>query len=306
MKKRIGLGLLLAAFVVPGLMAGGNQAKQPAGLAPLRLGHLNSTAQLLAFASQEAGFFKEEDLNAELAQFAGAAELAARDGAVSFADIRTSLAIAISLGLFNDIQAENQLSGRHDNAGLVFVRTGGFKGNSYFTGEDTLEAVRESGAAKLNIVVSDLYGIETAEACRNRFGIPFVSGSLPIGPTASAKLLRSVVEALKLDVDVDAVIERENRKFYRFLEPLVDLYFDADLQRYAVIVADINYAVGLTQRRRGGQAPADPLSQAGNGSLRGHPDPGFCDRQLPGTGPGAKDRRSRTFRSAFRWRTALC
>jgi nitrogenase molybdenum-iron protein beta chain len=56
-----------------------------------------------------------------------------------------------------------------------------------------------------------------------------------------------VAETLKLDMDVEAVIEQENRKFYRFLEPLVDLYFDADLQRYAVIVADVNYAVGLTR-----------------------------------------------------------
>jgi nitrogenase molybdenum-iron protein beta chain len=47
-------------------------------------------------------------------------------------------------------------------------------------------------------------------------------------------------------MDVESVIEGENRRFYRFLEPLVDLYFDADLQRYAVIVADINYAVGIT------------------------------------------------------------
>jgi nitrogenase molybdenum-iron protein beta chain len=207
----------------------------------------------------------------------------------------------------NDVQAVNRSQGRHADAGLVFARTGGFKGNSYygydivmsalvdqfvqkpagtrkgtvnvlgivpymdsfwrgnlegvrktlellglevntfFTGEDTLDAVRDSGAAELNIVVSDVYGIETAEAYRDRFGIPFVSESLPIGPTASAKLLRSVAEALKLDVDVEAVIEGENRKFYRFLEPMVDLYFDADLQRYAVIVADSNYAVGLTR-----------------------------------------------------------
>jgi nitrogenase molybdenum-iron protein beta chain len=207
----------------------------------------------------------------------------------------------------NEVQAENRSRGRHTDASLVFARTGGFKGNSYygydivmsaivdqfvqkpvgtkkgtvnvlgivpymdsfwrgnlegvrktlellglkvnafFTGEDTLDAVRESGAAELNVVVSDVYGIETAEAYRDRFGIPFVSESLPIGPTASAKLLRSVAEALKLDVDVESVIEGENRKFYRFLEPMVDLYFDADLQRYAVIVADINYAVGITR-----------------------------------------------------------
>ena len=41
------------------------------------IGHLNSTAHLLAFVAQEEGFFKEEGLNATLLQFASAGELAA-------------------------------------------------------------------------------------------------------------------------------------------------------------------------------------------------------------------------------------
>jgi nitrogenase molybdenum-iron protein alpha/beta subunit len=36
--------------------------------------------------------------------------------------------------------------------------------------------------------VSDVYGIETAGAYRDRFGIPFVFESLPIGPTAGTAL----------------------------------------------------------------------------------------------------------------------
>ena len=41
------------------------------------LGHLNSTAHLLAFVAQEEGFFKQEGLSATLLQFASAGELAA-------------------------------------------------------------------------------------------------------------------------------------------------------------------------------------------------------------------------------------
>ncbi|MDR0597432.1 MAG: hypothetical protein LBG14_02880, partial [Treponema sp.] len=63
MRKSIGLGLLLVAIAVPSLMAGGSQAEQAPGLAPLRLGHLNSTAHLLAFVAQEEGFFREEGLD---------------------------------------------------------------------------------------------------------------------------------------------------------------------------------------------------------------------------------------------------
>ena len=77
MRKGIGLGLLLAALAAPSLMARGNQAEQGPGLLPLRLGHLNSTAHLLAFVAQEEGFFREEGLDAELTQFASASELAA-------------------------------------------------------------------------------------------------------------------------------------------------------------------------------------------------------------------------------------
>lgn len=41
----------------------------------INIGHLNSTAHLLAFVAQEEGFFKEEGLNVTLTQFSSAAEL---------------------------------------------------------------------------------------------------------------------------------------------------------------------------------------------------------------------------------------
>ncbi|MDR1910214.1 MAG: hypothetical protein LBQ35_09935 [Spirochaetaceae bacterium] len=210
----------------------------------------------------------------------------------------------------DDVQAvvqEVRGDNKYPEAGLVFARTGGFKGNSYygydivmsaiaqqfvakpaeikkgrvnvfgivpymdsfwrgnlegvrgalellglevntfFTEADSLDALRDSGSAELNIVVSDLYGLETAETYKEIFGTPYISSSLPIGASASAKLLRETAAALKLEVDVEAIIEHENRKFYRYLEPLTDLYFDADLQRYAVVIADVNYAVGVTR-----------------------------------------------------------
>jgi NitT/TauT family transport system substrate-binding protein len=60
-----------------GASAGGSAGGTTAALKPFRLGHLNSTAHLLAFVAQEEGFFREEGLNAELTQFSSAAELAA-------------------------------------------------------------------------------------------------------------------------------------------------------------------------------------------------------------------------------------
>ncbi|MDR2434745.1 MAG: ABC transporter substrate-binding protein [Treponema sp.] len=82
-KLTVSLFLFCAAFSL--LTAGGGKqdsgapgaASQPAALKPFNLGHLNSTAHLLAFVAKEEGFFAEEGLDATLTQFASAAELAA-------------------------------------------------------------------------------------------------------------------------------------------------------------------------------------------------------------------------------------
>ena len=123
----------------------------------------------------------------------------------------------------------------------------GIKVNTFFTSSDTLEDTRLSGVAALNIVVSDVYGIEAAESYKRKFGIPYISASLPVGPTASAELLRKTAQALSLKCDVESIIETQKKRYYGFLEPLVDLYHDADLQRYAVVIGDVNYAVGITR-----------------------------------------------------------
>jgi NitT/TauT family transport system substrate-binding protein len=82
MKKNIAFVLLICA-AAQGLMASASgqasesKAAQAVTLKPFRLGHLNSTAHLLAFVAKEEGFFAEEGLDAELTQFSSAAELAA-------------------------------------------------------------------------------------------------------------------------------------------------------------------------------------------------------------------------------------
>jgi len=123
----------------------------------------------------------------------------------------------------------------------------GLETNTFFTAEDTLEDLHNAGSAELTVVVSDLYGVEAAEALKQEHGVPYITATLPVGPSASAELLRSVVKALSLDIDVEAVIEEQNRRYYKYLEPLIDCYNDLDLQKYAVIVADVNYAVSITR-----------------------------------------------------------
>ncbi|MEA4924580.1 MAG: nitrogenase component 1 [Syntrophomonadaceae bacterium] len=124
----------------------------------------------------------------------------------------------------------------------------GLKVNTFFTGDDSLDHIREAAQAELNIVVSDIYGVEAAEVFQETHGTPYVITPLPIGPAASDLFLRKVGQALEIDDKViEAIITQENRAYYNFLDPLVECYNDLDLQRNAVIVGDANYAPALTR-----------------------------------------------------------
>lgn len=124
----------------------------------------------------------------------------------------------------------------------------GLEVNSFFTPADTLEGIQAAASAELNIVVSDIYGQGAARLFEEKHGTPFVTAALPIGVSASEEFLRQVGAVLSLDVElVERVIAREKREYYQILDPLTDCYNDLDLQRYAVVVGDANYAVALTR-----------------------------------------------------------
>ncbi|HEX2950234.1 MAG TPA: nitrogenase component 1 [Armatimonadota bacterium] len=124
----------------------------------------------------------------------------------------------------------------------------GLKVQSFFLPGDTLEGIQNAASAELNIVISDIYGVEAAHVFEQVHGTPSLISPLPVGPTATDAFLRAVAGALALDQrQVDDVIQRENARYYAYLDPLIDPYYDLDLQRYAVVVADANYSVALTR-----------------------------------------------------------
>ncbi len=124
----------------------------------------------------------------------------------------------------------------------------GLRVNSFFTTRDTLDGIRQAGSAALNIVVSEVYGLGAAALAAERHGIPYLSLPLPIGPTATAAFLRAVAHKLDLSgPTVEAVIAREKSDYFKLLEPLTDCWNDLDLQRYAIVVGDANYAGALTR-----------------------------------------------------------
>lgn len=124
----------------------------------------------------------------------------------------------------------------------------GLQVNTFFGTTDTLEDLKQAGSAGLNIVVSDIYGVEAAKVFEEVHGTPYLVTPLPIGPSASDAFLREVGKTLNIEQQlVEDLIERENQAYYQILEPLTDCYNDLDLQRYAVVVGDVNYAVAATK-----------------------------------------------------------
>lgn len=124
----------------------------------------------------------------------------------------------------------------------------GLEVNSFFLAADTLEGIRQAGAASLNIVISQAYGLEAAELFETLHGTPYISLPLPVGAAAAESFLRNVGKAARIGAKkTEAVISREKRRYYHCLEPLTDCLNDLDLQRYAVVVGDANYAVALTR-----------------------------------------------------------
>ncbi|HWP96090.1 MAG TPA: nitrogenase component 1 [Syntrophomonadaceae bacterium] len=124
----------------------------------------------------------------------------------------------------------------------------GLEVNTFFTAQDNLEAIKQAASAELNIVVSDVYGVEAAQAFQDIHGTPYILTPLPIGPAASDAFLRQVGTALSLNQDIiETFIDHENQLYYTYLEPLIECYNDLDLQRYAAVIGDANYSVAITR-----------------------------------------------------------
>lgn len=124
----------------------------------------------------------------------------------------------------------------------------GLEVNSLFLPEDSLEGIARSGAARASIVVSPTHGVAGARALQASHGTPFLSTDLPIGAGATGDFLRRVQAELGLDRDaVERFIAAEERRYHHVFHRLADAYADIDLQRYAVIVGGIEYAVALAR-----------------------------------------------------------
>lgn len=110
---------------------------------------------------------------------------------------------------------------------------------------DTIETIKKSSNADLNIVLSEYVGVPTAKLFEEKFGVPWMKYSLPIGSETS-KFIRKVGEVLHIDNKlVEYVIDSEEEQFLKQLDRLGHLYAGFNLQRDIGVIADSTYAIGL-------------------------------------------------------------
>lgn len=124
----------------------------------------------------------------------------------------------------------------------------GIEVNTFFGEKEDLKSIKDSGDAALTVVLSDLVGVEAAKTFEEIHNIPYITTALPIGSIATENFLRVVGEVIGIDKGfIEKVIEDENDVYYDYVERISEIYNDADLQRYAVVVGDSNYAPALTR-----------------------------------------------------------
>jgi len=124
----------------------------------------------------------------------------------------------------------------------------GLEVTTLFGEGETLQDIKNAGDASLNIVLSGVYGVQTAELFQELHDIPYITADLPIGAHATEDFLRNVAAKLNIDASVtDEVIKDEKKLFYSYIERIADIYNDIDLQRYAVVIGDSNYAPAITR-----------------------------------------------------------
>ncbi|WP_110955537.1 nitrogenase component 1 [Anaerosinus massiliensis] len=124
----------------------------------------------------------------------------------------------------------------------------GIKANTFFGEGETLNEIRNSADASLNIILSDVYGALTAEAYAQIHHIPAVRTALPVGYLQTEKFLRKIGQYFKIDESViERALEFEKDTYFDYVERIADIYNDVDFQRYGIVVSDANYAPAVSE-----------------------------------------------------------
>jgi len=126
----------------------------------------------------------------------------------------------------------------------------GLSPNVIYGPGEGIASLNKVPAAQFNLLLSPWAGLKTVERLKEKFGTPYLHCPvLPIGATESGAFLRNVGEFAGVPAEqVNAVIEREERRYYYYVERSADLLFETRfLPGHFVTVADSFYSLGLTR-----------------------------------------------------------
>lgn len=125
----------------------------------------------------------------------------------------------------------------------------GLEVNIIFTEFDGLDNLLRIPAAELNLVLSPWHGMKTARKLQEKFGTPYlVFPGVPIGPKQTSELMQNLAERLDLSKNlVASVIEKEERRVYRYMEYLGDALIIGMPHPYMAVVGDSATAISVTK-----------------------------------------------------------
>jgi nitrogenase molybdenum-iron protein beta chain len=124
----------------------------------------------------------------------------------------------------------------------------GVEANTLIGEGETLDDIKNAGSAELNIILSDVFAPLTEKAFSEVHGIDSIREQLPVGFLQSKRFLLNVGKALGIPAaEIEKALKPEEQIYFEYFERISDSYIDFDLQRYAVIAADANYAPALTE-----------------------------------------------------------
>jgi nitrogenase molybdenum-iron protein beta chain len=124
----------------------------------------------------------------------------------------------------------------------------GIEAYTFFGYDETLDDLKSAGEASLNIVLSNIYGLDAAKAFEEKHETPFIIKDLPIGDKATTEFLEEIAEIMAVQKEkVQTVLEKERKQYYKYIERISDLYLDSDLQHYAIVVSNSNYCYSVTR-----------------------------------------------------------
>lgn len=117
--------------------------------------------------------------------------------------------------------------------------------NTFFTGHQSIETIRNASSAALNIIIHPWIFKGPARKFEEKFGVPSIRyPGLPIGASDTRRFLLTVADALKLDDRrVNQVIGEEDDYVYHYLAQAIGTL---SWKKFGV-VADASTAIGITR-----------------------------------------------------------